>query len=453
MDFDPRVTSDGHGWHCNFHFGYGQDIIDEDVENEKSCMQVLQLLSAKADDEIHDLEDELAILQCQLKWAKSDIQKDPCELFCAVFKRKIDSLTSAIESLRNENGLSGHHMDVRLELQRPAERICDITDGLIKPVFPEFDKEDRDLSNGKRQLAPSSTSNMDSGEPTAHLEAQDKVSNGEGNPKPDASQHEESEKRLTGSKTGDAATSPVAAEKEVTVKIELEEDTYDVKFQLDAYDSFTKTQNHEREDPFKDHWKASEDHFGIMRSRKKSSLTTILQRQEHKVWWKTQSNFGDVKPSLPALLSKASAKSEPPSDAETSPELGSTSKVQNRLHFPPEMCSQRVRKTEEDMILANPFQAKRNLQASKEGARIKCSKVKASGEMSSELPSHDLETLRLKLSEDPDYLARLRVQDLKEILRENKITGMTKFKKEKIIKELIKQLRPLKRNYRLDMYR
>ena len=92
------------------------------------------------------------------------------------------------------------------------------------------------------------------------------------------------------------------------------------------------------------------------------------------------------------------------------------------------------------MILANPFQAKRQLRASKEGARIKCSKVKASRDVSSELHSHDLETLRLKLSADPDYLAGLRVQDLREILRENKITGMTKFKKEKIIKELVKHL-------------
>jgi len=102
-------------------------------------------LVAKADAEIHDLEDELAILQCQLKWAESDIHKDPCELFCAVFKGKIDSLTSATERLRNDNGLSGHHMDVRLELQRPAERICDIIYGLIRPEFLELDKEVRVL--------------------------------------------------------------------------------------------------------------------------------------------------------------------------------------------------------------------------------------------------------------------------------------------------------------------
>uniref|UniRef100_A0A7C9DJQ1 Uncharacterized protein n=1 Tax=Opuntia streptacantha TaxID=393608 RepID=A0A7C9DJQ1_OPUST len=183
MDFDPRITSDGtgygsgHGWHCNFHFGYGQDSIDEDVEHEKSCLQVLQLLVAKADAEIRDLEDELAILQCQLKWAESDIHKDPCELFCAVFKGKIDSLTSATERLRNDNGLSGHHMDVRLELQRPAERICDIIDGLIRPEFLELDKEDGDFSSAKGQPPPSSKSNVDTGERTAHLEAQDKVLN------------------------------------------------------------------------------------------------------------------------------------------------------------------------------------------------------------------------------------------------------------------------------------
>jgi len=240
-------------------------------------------------------------------------------------------------------------------------------------------------------------------------------------------------------KIGNAASSPALAEKDLTVKVEIEEDNYDLNFQLDAYDSFAKTESHKTEDPVTDHWKASEEHFGIAHSRKKSSLSAILKPQGQKVWRKTQSNFGGVNPSSSSLLSEKNVKSEPSSDAETSQELGSTSKVQNELHFPPEVNSRRAIKIE-DVIFANPFQAKRQLRASKDGAHMKSSKVKASREMRWESPTYDLETLRLKLSKDPDYLAGLRVQDLKEILRQNKITGMTKFKKEKIIKELIKRL-------------
>lgn len=52
-----------------FFLGITSDVI-EDATNEKCCVQVLQYLIAKADAEIHDLEDELAMLRCQLKWAE-----------------------------------------------------------------------------------------------------------------------------------------------------------------------------------------------------------------------------------------------------------------------------------------------------------------------------------------------------------------------------------------------
>lgn len=98
-------------------------------------MQVLQCLIAKADAEIHDLEDELAILQCQLKWAESDEQRNPYEVCCATFKQKIDLLTTSIMNFRNKNILTEHGMDTTVEVQRPAERIYDIITALIKKDF------------------------------------------------------------------------------------------------------------------------------------------------------------------------------------------------------------------------------------------------------------------------------------------------------------------------------
>ncbi|KAJ8534197.1 hypothetical protein K7X08_007521 [Anisodus acutangulus] len=42
------------------------DVIEEDALNEKSCVQVLNILIKKADSEIAELEDDILMLQRQL---------------------------------------------------------------------------------------------------------------------------------------------------------------------------------------------------------------------------------------------------------------------------------------------------------------------------------------------------------------------------------------------------
>jgi len=100
-------------------------------------------LIAKADAEIRDLEDELAILQCQLKWAECEEQLDPYEVSCAAFRLKIDSLASSIQSLSDGNMLSGTVTDETSEIHRPAKRINDIIKALISHRFSLLDEEVR----------------------------------------------------------------------------------------------------------------------------------------------------------------------------------------------------------------------------------------------------------------------------------------------------------------------
>ncbi|KAL9232598.1 hypothetical protein vseg_007693 [Gypsophila vaccaria] len=139
MDFDPRITSDGKGYgaeygvHCNFHYGNVHDFFDEDVKNEDACVQALRHLITKADTDIADLEDELAILRCQRKWAEADELRNPFEVCCAAFKHKINSLTSVVQKMRNGVDTS--------DFFRPTERIHDIIDALISSNFTEPNKQ------------------------------------------------------------------------------------------------------------------------------------------------------------------------------------------------------------------------------------------------------------------------------------------------------------------------
>ncbi|KAK9671102.1 hypothetical protein RND81_12G007300 [Saponaria officinalis] len=167
MDFDPRITSDGKGYgaeqgvHCNFHYGHVHDVFAEDHKNEEACVQALRRLIAKADADIADLEDELAILRCQRKWAESDELRNSfdVEVCCATFKQKIDSLTSAIFKLRIGVDTS--------DIPRPAERIRDIIDALISSNFTESNQQllqEGDLYNQMKLILSSDSLNLDTDE-------------------------------------------------------------------------------------------------------------------------------------------------------------------------------------------------------------------------------------------------------------------------------------------------
>ncbi|KAL8142951.1 hypothetical protein V2J09_015983 [Rumex salicifolius] len=72
------IGSDAGYGESDFSFRYVPDIIEENAINEKSCVEVLNHLIAKADTEILDLEDDLAILQSQLSWAEHEKLYEEC---------------------------------------------------------------------------------------------------------------------------------------------------------------------------------------------------------------------------------------------------------------------------------------------------------------------------------------------------------------------------------------
>ncbi|GAB2267185.1 hypothetical protein Dimus_002169 [Dionaea muscipula] len=128
----------GCGWQYDFHFGIGLDTIEEDAINEKCRLQVLRILTTKADAEIIELEDNLAILQSQLKWAEHGKFDELYEIWCATFRDEIDLLDSDIHSLRNEKVLQETGSNAVLVLHRePALRIYDIISTLLRREFPK----------------------------------------------------------------------------------------------------------------------------------------------------------------------------------------------------------------------------------------------------------------------------------------------------------------------------
>ncbi|GAB4851637.1 hypothetical protein Ancab_031039 [Ancistrocladus abbreviatus] len=152
----------GYGSECDFHFCYGLDLIEEDAINEKCCLEVLRNLIGKADSEILQLEDDMAILQSQLKWAEHDKYGELYEVWCATFKEKINSLSLSIHSLRNEKFFGGNGLSAELVTHRqPAQRISAIIGTLLRHHFPEDYKQVRELSYGENVLADNSLTNSD----------------------------------------------------------------------------------------------------------------------------------------------------------------------------------------------------------------------------------------------------------------------------------------------------
>ncbi|KAM3338380.1 hypothetical protein P3S68_030466 [Capsicum galapagoense] len=131
----------------NSYFSQTLDIIEEDALNEKCCVQVLEILIAKADTEIAELEDDIVMLQSQLdrtdeKWF------DKC---VAALNEKIDHLSSSITALKNENvQASGVHLQTN---RKPSEKIREILGTLLIKFSSPQDKQPADSTLGSPKLA------------------------------------------------------------------------------------------------------------------------------------------------------------------------------------------------------------------------------------------------------------------------------------------------------------
>nr|XP_016453576.1 PREDICTED: uncharacterized protein LOC107777919 [Nicotiana tabacum] len=131
----------------NFYFNQKLDIIEENALNEKCCLQVLEMLIAKADAEIAELKDDIVMLQSQLactdeKWS---------DICFAALNKKIDHLDSLITTLKHKNvQVSGVHL---LTNRKPPERIHEILERLLRNFFSPRDEQPANSSLGSSKLA------------------------------------------------------------------------------------------------------------------------------------------------------------------------------------------------------------------------------------------------------------------------------------------------------------
>ncbi|KAL4607757.1 hypothetical protein ACB092_09G198500 [Castanea dentata] len=129
------------GWQCDFYFGYGYDVIEEDALNEKSCVQVLGILITKADGEIHELEKDLVSLQSELAWGEDE---EWSELCCNTLTEKINYLDISIRSLKNNNE---NDVEVQLLMHRgPAEEVHEIVKALLRNCFQKKDEQPAEIA-------------------------------------------------------------------------------------------------------------------------------------------------------------------------------------------------------------------------------------------------------------------------------------------------------------------
>ncbi|CAK7342672.1 unnamed protein product [Dovyalis caffra] len=106
---------------CDFYFGYGFDVIEEEALNEKHCVQVLRVLIKKADTEILELEQDLLSLQTELAWVENEDWSDIC---CNALREKIDFLDISVKNLRNKEK---NDMVVRLLIYtQPVETLDEV---------------------------------------------------------------------------------------------------------------------------------------------------------------------------------------------------------------------------------------------------------------------------------------------------------------------------------------
>ncbi|PQM42861.1 hypothetical protein Pyn_11521 [Prunus yedoensis var. nudiflora] len=124
------------GWECDFYFGCGRDLIEEDAINEKCCIQVLKILITKADTEIDELEKDLVALQSELAWAEHEEWSEICG---SALREKIAWLDISTRYLRSKDE---NNNDVQLLMHRePADNIHDILKALLRKYFPVKDEQ------------------------------------------------------------------------------------------------------------------------------------------------------------------------------------------------------------------------------------------------------------------------------------------------------------------------
>ncbi|KAL5767473.1 hypothetical protein ACOSQ2_014256 [Xanthoceras sorbifolium] len=126
------------GWHCDFYFGNGCDVIEEDALNEKYCIQVLRILITNADTDIDELEKDLVFLQSELAWTEYEEWSDIC---CNALRKKIDCLYI---SLRNLKSKDKNDMEVPVSM-KPAEHLHEIVKALLRDHFQEKIKQPLDV--------------------------------------------------------------------------------------------------------------------------------------------------------------------------------------------------------------------------------------------------------------------------------------------------------------------
>ncbi|TKY62645.1 hypothetical protein E2542_SST12503 [Spatholobus suberectus] len=110
---------------CDFYFGCGRDVIEEDALNVESCVQVLRILITKADTEIEELEKDLLLLQNELACTEHEKWPDIC---CGALTEKINRLDVAVSTLKND-----HADDAEMQLlldSEPTETLHEIVKAL-----------------------------------------------------------------------------------------------------------------------------------------------------------------------------------------------------------------------------------------------------------------------------------------------------------------------------------
>ncbi|XP_038721696.1 uncharacterized protein LOC120013820 isoform X4 [Tripterygium wilfordii] len=150
MDYDPwdlwgpsfypaspeRSHCSQNEWQCDFYFGYGTDVMEEDAMSEKSCIQVSRILITKADTEINELEKDLVSLQSELAWFEYEEWSEIC---CGALRERIDDLNISIRSLRDKDK---NDIEVHLLVHtEPIATIHEILNAFLTKYLEEKDKQ------------------------------------------------------------------------------------------------------------------------------------------------------------------------------------------------------------------------------------------------------------------------------------------------------------------------
>ncbi|XP_019456822.1 PREDICTED: uncharacterized protein LOC109357356 isoform X2 [Lupinus angustifolius] len=121
-------------WQCSLYFRRREhDVIEEDILNEESCIQVLKILITKADTEIKGLEKDLVSLQNELAWA--EYEKWP-QICCGALTERINLLDVAISILKKND--HANDTEVQLLLDKPAETVHEIVEALCRDHFEDI---------------------------------------------------------------------------------------------------------------------------------------------------------------------------------------------------------------------------------------------------------------------------------------------------------------------------